>query len=75
MCVLIYGQAASERGRLASPSCEEATWDQLEVDVVKDLLAEGKGYAVQVWPLYPHDTISGHASREPNTEYEKRLLQ
>ena len=49
---LIYEQAASERGRLASPSCEEATWDQLEPDVVKDLLAEGKGYAVQVGPVF-----------------------
>lgn len=52
MRFLIYGQAASERGRLASPSCEEATWDQLEHDVVKDLLAEAKGYAVQVRPVF-----------------------
>ncbi|CAM9785691.1 unnamed protein product, partial [Laminaria digitata] len=40
-------KAAKERGKLASPSCEQAGWDQLDSDTVLGLLEKGKGFAVQ----------------------------
>ena len=41
-------QAAKDRGQLASPSSEQASWDQLDYDTVEGLLEKGKGFAVQV---------------------------
>ncbi|CAM9351584.1 unnamed protein product [Scytosiphon promiscuus] len=40
-------QAVLDQGRLASPRCEEASWDQLQDTTVTDLLRRGKGFSIQ----------------------------
>jgi len=38
-----------DKGKLASPTCEEASWDQLHEVTMVDLSKKGKSFAVQVW--------------------------
>lgn len=50
------GQAVLDKGRLASPTCEEASWDQLEDATVSDLSQRGKNFSVQVYVIPPELT-------------------
>ncbi|CAM9743390.1 unnamed protein product, partial [Ectocarpus sp. 8 AP-2014] len=40
-------QAVIEAGKLASPACEEASWDQLHDTTVADLSRRGRRFSVQ----------------------------